>query len=114
MQAVRPKDWLGTETERNRNNADLYTAIMRRAYGDDESVLIGHHLCFQQGHDINTENEIPAADSLIFDVEIMVAVFGEAEAYPLLRELAILSPGQRDRRLKQAYSARYGAPPVCD
>lgn len=104
---LKAKDWLTVEADRNRANADLFTAIMRKAYGQNESILIGHHLCFQCGNDIATENEIPAADSLIFDIEIMRAVFGD-DADWLLPELSLAPANVRDEMLQIVYEQRYG------
>lgn len=98
---VTPKDWLGSENDRNRENADVYTQLMRNAYGCDHAVLIGHHLCFQKGDDIETENEIPAADSLIFDIDIMQATFGN-ECETLMMALALLPVKERDQMLRMA------------
>lgn len=102
--------WLGSEATRNRSMAPVYTAIIKRAYGCDFAVLIGHHLCYQQGSDIMTEDEVPAADSLIFNVPMMAAVFGEADALALLPQLAVLSRAERDELLTLVYTERFGDP----
>jgi hypothetical protein len=95
------KDWLGYENRRNRDNAALFTAIMKRAFGNAE-VLIGHHLTFQQGGDLETENEIPSADTLMFDHTIMTAVFGD-RAVDVMQHLAATPCQSRDAVLAAHY-----------
>ena len=104
------KDYLATENQRNKTHAALYTAIMKEAFGADCEVLIGHHLTFEQGGDLSTENEIPSADCLMFDHEVMTKVFGES-AITLMRYLAATPMEQRDSILKQAYEGRVGGLP---
>ena len=89
------KDYLGFENERNKKWAPLYTAIIQKAWGADTDVLIGHHLCTEQNKDLKTENEIPSADTLIFDHEIMDKVFGVA-AHGIMRGLATVPSDKRD------------------
>jgi hypothetical protein len=89
------KDYLVAENQRNRRNAPLYTEILRRCYGDTQ-VVVGHHVSF----DATTEpNEIPSADTLLFDHEIMGRVFGE-RSIPIMRELASVPAEDRDMILK--------------
>lgn len=102
MDKVTPKDWLGSEAARNKESADIFTQLLVTAYGPDYRVLIGHHLCFQQGANINTENEVPAADSLIFDHDIMRAVFGN-DAISIMQTLAALPAEKRDHALREAF-----------
>lgn len=94
------KEFIGCEISRNKNNAALYTAVMHKALGT-EIILIGHHLCFELGNDINTENEIPSADTLMFDHDIMSSVFGD-KAVSIMQHLAATPTDSRDAVL-QAY-----------
>lgn len=96
------KDWLGYENQRNKAHAGLYTAIMKEALGDDCEVLIGHHLTFEKEGDLSTENEIPSADTLMFDHFVMTKVFGQS-AITLMRYLAATPAEDRDEILKKAY-----------
>lgn len=105
MATINAKEWLGNESRRNKRNADLFTDIVKAAYGCDEAVLIGHHIGFQRGSDISTEDEIPSADSLIFDHPIMTAVFGD-KAPDVLAELATLPVPKRDHRLAELFYGR--------
>ena len=73
------KDYLTSENERNKAHAALYEQMLRHAFREQANcaVLIGHHLTFEFGGLIDTENEIPSADTLMFDHDIMGRLFGE-------------------------------------
>lgn len=102
MEMTKIKDFLGYENDRNKKHADLYVRMIQLAYGDTGSiaVLIGHHLTFEVDGDINTENEIPAADTLIFDHDIMGRLFG-VNAVPVMVQLAKVPCSERDELLRQ-------------
>lgn len=104
----KPKDYLGAENARNKQHAKLFEDIIRAAYGHNNDVLIGHHLTFEEHGNINTENEIPAADTLVFDHDLMGRVFGP-QMYEVLHELAMLPVEKRDLRLAELF---YGRRPV--
>ena len=106
---IKAHDWLATETERNKKYAPLYTAIIKKAYGCNEAVLIGHHLCFEHDNDISTEDEIPSADSLIFDHDIMRTVFGD-NAASVISTLALSPVSVRDDMLLSAWNTLVGEP----
>lgn len=106
------KDWLGYELGRNKAHAGLYVAIVRDAIskltGARVESLIGHHITFETGPkdgeiDIETENEIPSADCLMFDHTIMGAVFGDM-AIPIMVRLASVPCEDRDALLAQFYN----------
>lgn len=103
--AFTPKDYLGTENARNKQHAALFTAIIVAAFGPDNAVLIGHHLTFETAGDIATENEIPSADTLIFDHDIMGRVFGQY-APAVMMNLARVPVAERDTLLKQYFDNR--------
>lgn len=93
------KDFLGNENARNKRYAGSYTQLMQRALGGEQvDVLIGHHLCFELARDIATENEIPAADTLLFDHDIMTAVFGD-RSLSIMQHLAMTPTQSRDEVL---------------
>lgn len=94
------KDFLGSENARNKRHAALYSAILKAAIGKCD-VLIGHHLTFEINGDLETENEIPSADCLMFDHGIMGAVFGD-RAVAIMQHLAATPCDSRDEVL-QAY-----------
>lgn len=102
------KDWLGYEQARNKQHAGLYEKILKlAALGTNCTVLVGHHIGFEFNGDIDTENEIPSADTLIFDHEIMGRVFGSS-AVSIMAELATIPAERRDARLEWHVNARYG------
>lgn len=84
------KDFLATENARNRRNARLYCTMLHLAYGKQQDVLIGHHLNFQEHGVIDSINEVPSADTLIFDHEVMHAIFGN-DALEVMLHCAKLS-----------------------
>lgn len=97
------KDYLSFENARNKRNAALYERLIRQAlhkpgYVTNVSVLIGHHITFELDGDLSTENEIPSADCLMFDHELMTAVF-EDEAVEIMVMLASVPCDERDAML---------------
>lgn len=108
------KDWIGYENARNKRNVQLYTDILQMALqkitgSKVVAVLIGHHLVFEfdgdgdERMDIETENEIPSADCLMFDHDIMTAVFGD-DALFIMVGLAKLSCEHRDQYLADCFA----------
>lgn len=100
------KDYLGFENDRNKKNAALYEAILKKAWGSETQVLIGHHICTEQNKDLNTENEIPSADTLIFDHEIMMKVFG-IYCMSYMTRLVLLPAEERDQGLRYFWNEHY-------
>ena len=98
--------YLSGEGKRNRHNADLFQALLCRAWGADCSVMTGHHVAFLFDGDLGTEDEIPSADCLLFDVEIMNAVFAEDTVW-LLRALSTMVRGQREDYVRALYRHRF-------
>jgi hypothetical protein len=96
------KDYLGAENARNKRNASLYERLLKRAIGENVAVLVGHHITFEIGGDLSTENEIPSADCLMFDHDIMTAVFGD-RAIPIMHELVHLTCDERDALLAKHF-----------
>jgi hypothetical protein len=92
------KDFLGSENARNHRNAALYSALIKRACGQVQ-IMIGHHLTFEG--DSQPENEIPSADCLLFDHDLMGKVFGD-RAVSIMQHLAATPCESRDEVL-QAY-----------
>lgn len=94
------KDYLSYENQRNKKHAGLYERMIKRALGEGVkvAVLVGHHLTFELDGDLNTENEIPSADCLMFDHDLMGAVFGD-EAVEIMVMLASVPCDERDAML---------------
>lgn len=99
---MEPKDYLESENARNKNSAGLFTALVQHAYGRNNSVLVGHHICFEKDGQLETENEIPAADTLIFCHNLMTEVFG-VQAMEIMAELARLPSEKREEYLREEY-----------
>lgn len=63
------------ENDRNAQSADVFKAIIRTVYGVKD-VIIGHHLVYAKeeihddGFSYEIVEEIPSADTLIFDHEV--------------------------------------------
>jgi len=99
-----PKNWIGDEGRRNRVHALLYANIITRAYGATFELFVGHHVAFKAKHDnLTTENEIPSADTLLFDHEIMRELFGN-QAIPVMQQLAAVPCNAREQLLESMLS----------
>lgn len=98
------------ENDRNGENADLYKAIIREAYGVTD-VICGHHLVYQvedkraDGFTYTFVEEIPSADTLIFDTDVAKKIFGSGWECKLMR-LAIEPIATRDNLLATFYNNR--------
>jgi hypothetical protein len=91
------KDYLESENIRNKANAGLYEQLIKRAFGDC-SVMVGHHIAMEFAGDLSTENEIPAADTLIFDHDLMTRIFGDA-AIGIMQQVVAVPCSERERLL---------------
>jgi hypothetical protein len=91
------KDYLEYENARNKAAAALFERMLRTAFGDCQ-VMVGHHIGMEFGGDLQTENEIPSADTLCFDHDIMKAVFAE-DAIEFMQRLAAVPCYERERML---------------
>jgi hypothetical protein len=93
------KDYLTAENERNHHNHVLYERLLRLAFGPDIQILVAHHLTFEMAGS-GDPNEIPSADTLIFDHDLMGRAFGTPGCYEVIAQLALEPAVQRDRRLE--------------
>lgn len=103
------KYWLQFENDRNTHHGQIFIDLIKRAFRTDEVVMVGHHFVFEpqeamQKLDLTQLNEIPSADTLLFDHDIMTAVFGE-RAVPLMVEMAKVSCVSRDEIIAAALAA---------
>lgn len=98
--------YLSGEGKRNRHNADLFQALLCIAWGDNCSVMTGHHVAFLFDGDLTTEDEIPSADTLLFDLEIMGAVFGQ-ERDAMLQHIALLPREEREAVVRSRFCELY-------
>lgn len=103
--------YLGSEGKRNREHAPLFQRLLHIAFGPCD-VIVGHHVNFQFDGDLSTEDEVPAADTVLFDHTIMRACFGD-NAVVHMATMAALKPGERERYCERELD-RIGAPLTVD
>jgi uncharacterized membrane protein len=98
------------ENDRNGENSDLYKAIIREAYGVTD-VICGHHLVYQvedkraDGFTYTFVEEVPSADTLIFDHEVAKKLWGD-HWESVLTQLALTPIAARDAKLAEFYYGR--------
>lgn len=106
------KYFLHYENDRNQLNTDLYKRFLGIAFGAEEHelVLVGHHfMCESQRpgnsaeENLRTINEIPSADTALFDHDIMRAVFG-ADFLDVIKALAVVPASDREKILESRLS----------
>lgn len=93
------KDFLEFENARNKQHARLYESLIKRAFGECQ-VMVGHHIGMEFAGDLQTENEIPSADTLLFDHDLMTRCFGD-HAVTMMQELAAVPCTQREVLLER-------------
>lgn len=73
------KYYLQAENDRNVKSHAIFERVLKTAFGENEVVLVGHHFVIAPDGDITKGvNELPSADTIIFDHVIMNRVFGAA------------------------------------
>lgn len=98
------------ENDRNAESADLFKAIIRECYGVTD-VIIAHHLVYVKterradGFDYQIVEEVPSADSLIFDHDVARKLWGD-NWRDVLTRLACEPVATRDKLLAQLYAER--------
>lgn len=98
------------ENDRNADSAALYKAIIREVF-NVQDVIIAHHLVYvredkrSDGFAYQVVEEIPAADTLIFDHEVARKLWGEGFR-DVLVQLALEPCETRDILLAKLYAAR--------
>jgi hypothetical protein len=101
------------EVTRNKASAVLFEEMLRHAFGAEIVVIVGHHLTIEDSsgtarENVLTENEIPSADTFMFDHEIMTARFGD-DAIMVMQSLASTRTDDRDALLAEHWRM-YGLP----
>lgn len=93
------RDYLSWHDTRNVQGHKAITRFLNRALGHpkDLKVVVGHHITYQVDEE-SVPNEIPSADSLLFDHDIMHLVFGD-EYKTIMVQLATRVPELRERVL---------------
>lgn len=97
------------ENDRNAENSELYKAIIRECFKVTD-VIVAHHLVYvtsevRDGFRYQIVEEIPAADTLIFDHEVAEKVWGLSFKEKLML-LACEPASTRDRLLRKLYEER--------
>lgn len=98
------------ENERNKINSDLFKAMIREAYGAGD-VIIAHHLTYVavdnvNGYDYQIVEEIPSADTLIFDHEGAKKIWGD-QWQDVLVKLVMQPVPERDKMLARLYQEKH-------
>lgn len=109
------KYYLQAENDRNTHDGQLFIDILKRAFGADEVVMVGHHFVFEpkqsmEALDLTKLNEIPSADTVMFDHDIMREVFGERYYVRIMQDLAATPVEGRDKLLRDYYNQHYPLP----
>lgn len=104
------------ENDRNADSSELFKAIIREAFGVQDT-LIGHHLLYVKvdkqpdpehpgnTFDIQVVQEIPSADALIFDTDVAQKIWGY-KWKNILSILAVTPVSERDKLLGDLYHSR--------
>lgn len=91
------------ENSRNQINAALYERVLREALPDANLVVAGAHHIFVRSN--GTVDEIPSADTLIFDHVIAYRIWGEGFR-EVLAQLASTPVPARDMLLEELLNSR--------
>jgi hypothetical protein len=101
------KNYLAFEDQRNVDGKETFRRLLERAFKakklDLKGTMVAHHIVFEVDDD--APNEIPSADTLIFDHDIMGAVFGADKAGMIMRTLVMRAPELREKVLKDFLDA---------
>lgn len=113
---TKPKYYLQSENDRNTHHGSIFIDIIKRAFGADDVVMVGHHFVFEpaesmQKLDLTKLNEIPSADTILFDHDIMREVFGARDYIHIMQDLAAQPVETRDSLLREYYNHRYPIAP---
>ena len=102
------------ENDRNAEHAALYKAIVREVY-NVKDVIVGHHIVYQleekgtDGFTYTFTEEVPSADTLLFDHEAAKKIWGD-KWQDMLVKLALTPAAGREAVFEEAYYSRPGKP----
>lgn len=104
------KDYLVYENQRNHDNHKIFQRFLQAALGEQKiEVLVAHHIVYTvldaNGDAVGEPNEIPSADTLLFDPDLMTAVFGE-KARAIMMTLCHRTPDLREKVLEDFLNER--------
>jgi len=98
------------ENDRNAECSDTFKSIIREAYGVKD-VIIAHHLVYVReetradGFNYQVVEEVPSADTLIFDHKVAEKIWGK-DFLPILHKLVEEPVETRDDLLTKLYNSR--------
>jgi hypothetical protein len=107
------------ENDRNADSSELFKAIIREAF-EVTDVIVAHHIVYVKTerrqdpgkdglppmeYDFQLVEEVPSADTLIFDHDIAARIWGP-DFKDVLVKLALEPIATRDRLLADLYYAR--------
>lgn len=97
------------ENDRNAENAELYKAIIKECFNVTD-VIVAHHMVYvtsekRDNFVYTIVEEIPAADTLIFDHDVAKRIWG-LNFKKQLTELACEPAETRDALLQKLYDGR--------
>jgi hypothetical protein len=103
------KYYLGYENNRNALNQGIYIDLLKAVFGGHDIVVPGHHFVVMpqtenREDDVRHMNEIPSADTILTDHDIMRAVFGESFLDVIIDCVRHPTP-ERDECLRQHFLA---------
>lgn len=99
------------ENDRNAQNRSFFKDFIREAYGC-EDVIVAHHLVFEKedrrddGFTYQITQEVPSADTLLFDHDVAEKIWGRTYALPVLTRLAREPIATRDELAARMYYTR--------
>jgi hypothetical protein len=88
------QNFLLVEDQRNFDDRHWLERFLKRAIGPETQVMCGHHIIYTEG-DVPTE--IPSEDTLLFNPDLMGAVFGKERAKAIMLTLTMRPPAIRGR-----------------
>lgn len=95
---------LDVETKRNADNIDIFDAMIREAIPQVNMIAAGHHIMFtREGSGL--PSEFASADTLIFNHEIALIVWGDRYK-EVLASLAVEPVNTRDQLLQKLWMER--------
>lgn len=98
------KNYVVDEYERNLSAKLLYTALLKSAYGPDAVVMVSHHITVMLPD--STVHEIPSADTILFDHDIMRKAFG-TRSLAIIGELSRVPANMREDELRRVWTKAY-------
>jgi len=87
-------NFLLVEDQRNMDDRVWIERFLQRAINPDVQVMCAHHIVYI---DDGVPVEIPSEDTMLFNPDLMAAVFGKKKADAIMLTLSQRTPGLRGR-----------------